>query len=111
MRKSLTISGSGYDQYLYSPRPNPCLAMTIVFRKLSSRSYIEARDRHSSGVSTAFKVVTPYLSRSAAIASQSRAATRFGIEGVLVFTPPFFALIENFEVVVMTEPYHRSRER
>lgn len=84
VRKSLTISGSGYDQYLYSPRPNPCLAMTMVLRKVSSRSYVEARDRHSPGVSTDFTMVAPYLSKSAVIPFQSKAATRFGIEGVFV---------------------------
>ena len=90
MRKSLTISGNGYDQYLYSPRPNPWLAMTIVLRKVSSCSYIEASDRHSSGVSTDLTVVAPYLSKSAVIAFQSKDEIRLGIEGVLALHPAVF---------------------
>ncbi len=107
MRKSLTISGSGYDQYLYSPRPNPCLAITIVLRKVSPRSYIEASDRHSSGVSTDFTMVAPYLSKSAVIAFQSRAATRFGI-GRLFVVIPLLAPVQDLDVVVRDETYHCS---
>src|SRR4029077_8491623 len=83
VRKPATISGSGYDQYLYSPRPKPWRAMIIVLRKMSSRSYIAASERHSSRVRTDLTMVQPKLSKSLVIAAQSRRQCDLEWKGLL----------------------------
>src|SRR5512143_4120372 len=82
VRSSLTRSGSGYLKYLYSPRPNPCRAMTTRLRNRSSRSYPAASDVASSAVSSAERTAHPCRSRCSFAAFQSyrpaRACTFMG---------------------------------
>src|ERR1700741_2720414 len=57
--------------------------MTIVPRKMSSRSYIVASERHSSRVRTDLTMLQPKLSRSFVIGAQSRAASDLEWKGLL----------------------------
>ena len=58
------ISGSGSAKYLYSPRPKPCRAMTIVERKRSLSPYIAATRRQASGGRSLGATAEPKASRS-----------------------------------------------
>src|ERR1700737_5103232 len=64
--------------------------MTTVVRKMSSRSYIAASERHSSRGRIDLMIVQPKLSKSLVIAFQSRVAMRSWMERAVVVTPSSF---------------------
>src|SRR5262249_55786207 len=104
-RSSWTIFGSGYDQYLYSPRPKPWRAITVVLRKISFLSYMTASVRHSSRVRIALMMVHPKLSKSFVKTAQSREAIRSEIESA------FRVMLHSFQFLLRTTVGHHLWHR